>query len=72
MKLLANLKDDFINSATEKTNYRRKINFKDKFLFVAFLSVYILSKPVYIYYKGFCEKELRIKKLKAEGKWVLE
>ncbi len=44
---------------------------KKGFYWGGFLLSYILLKPWYIYYKGKLERKVRLKKLKDEGKYIL-
>jgi hypothetical protein len=49
----------------------KKVTPKNIFLFSLFLGMFVMAKPVFIYYKGYCERVEKIKQLKRENKFVL-
>jgi hypothetical protein len=55
-----------------KNDRFNKFNTKNIFIFGVFLGVFVLWKPVIIYYKGKFERINKIKQLKSEGKFVLD
>jgi hypothetical protein len=50
----------------------QKVAPKNIFLFCMFLGVFVMAKPVFIYYKGYSERMEKIKQLKRENKFVLD
>ena len=49
----------------------QKVAPKNILLFSLFLGMFVIAKPVFIYYKGYCERLEKIKQLKRENKFVL-
>lgn len=48
-----------------------KKNNKAAFFTFIFLSIYILSKPFYLYYTGYLMRLKKIELLKQQGKYIL-
>ena len=50
----------------------KKVAIKNIFLFCGFLGIFILAKPLFIYYKGYYERLEKIEQLKKNYKYVLD
>jgi len=50
----------------------KKMAVKNIFIFCTFLGMFVMSKPVFIYYKGYYERLEKIEQLKRSNKYVLE
>lgn len=66
-KFNEDLKAAVINDAKNALNR----NTKTLLFFGIFLSLYILSKPFYIYYTGYLIRLKKIEDLRKEGKFIL-
>jgi len=49
----------------------KKVAPKNILLFSLFLGMFVMAKPVFIYYKGYYERLEKINQLKRENKFVL-
>jgi hypothetical protein len=50
----------------------KKMAVKNIFIFCTFLGIFVLAKPVFIYYKGYYERLEKINQLKKSNKYVLD
>jgi hypothetical protein len=50
----------------------KKMAIKNIFLFIGFLGIFVVAKPMFIYYKGYYERLEKIRQLKKDGNFVLD
>ena len=73
MNLFRDFKKDFglaVYNDIQRTS--KTINLKYVGIYGILITIYILSKPIFITYMGNMEKKVRLEKIKAEGKFCLD